>query len=151
MERYEDPEFFKLLTESYERLLGRSLIPQEILIQDAAKWLYEDAPFAILAHTADADPTFMYGNKAAQKRFGYSWEEITRLPSRLSAQPVNREERQQFLDRVRRDGYSSGYSGIRVTKTGGRFLIEDATLWQLLDEHGTVHGQAVTIPKSTDL
>jgi PAS domain-containing protein len=151
MQLYEDPAFFKLLTQSYERLLGRSLVPEGMSTQDAAKWLYEDAPFGILAHTPDADPIFMYGNKAVQKRFEYSWEEIIRLPSRLSAEAPNREERQQFLDRVTREGYSTGYRGIRVTKTGKRFMIEDATLWQLFDEHGTVRGQAVIIPKSSDL
>ncbi len=151
MELYEDPAFFKLLTQSYERLLGRSLVPEGLSTQAAAKWLYEDAPFGILAHTSDADPIFMYGNKAVQKRFEYSWEEIIRLPSRLSAEAPNREERQQFLDRVAREGYSSGYRGIRVTKTGKRFMIEDATLWQLFDEHGTARGQAVIIPKSSDL
>jgi hypothetical protein len=47
---------------------------------------------------------FVYGNLAAQARFGYSWDEITHLHSRLSAELPNREERQQLLDRVKRDG-----------------------------------------------
>jgi PAS domain-containing protein len=151
MKMYEDPGFFRLLTESYKRLLGRSLVPESISTASAARWLYEHAPFGVLAHTPDADPIFMYGNRAAQRRFEYSWEEIVCLPSRLSAEAPNREARQQFLDRVTREGYSSGYKGVRVTKSGRRFLIEDATLWQLLDERGTLHGQAVIIPKTTDL
>jgi hypothetical protein len=151
MKLYEDPAFYKLLNDSYVRLLGRSLAPEAMSDEDAATWLYEDAPFGVLAHTPDADPVFMYGNKAVQKRFEYSWCELTRLPSRLSAEAPNRDERQQFLDRVKREGYSSGYRGVRITKTGKRFLIEDATLWQLFDERGTFRGQAVVIPKSTDL
>jgi hypothetical protein len=151
MELYEDPAFFRLLAESYASLLGRSLAPKGMSEQAAAKWLYEDASFGVLAHTPAADPVFMYGNKAVQKRFEYSWQELTRLPSRLSAEAPNRAERQRFLDRVRRDGYASGYRGVRVTKTGKRFLIEDATLWQLIDEQGASCGQAVIIPKSTDI
>lgn len=151
MELYEDPAFFTLLTQSYRRLLGQSLVPQGVSLNVAAQWLYEEAPFGVLAHTPDPDPVFMYGNKAAQKCFDYSWQELTRLPSRLSAEAPNREERQQFLDRVMRDGYASGYRGVRVTKGGKRFLIEDATLWQLYSPDNTFHGQAVVIPRWSDL
>lgn len=105
----------------------------------------------MLAHNTDPDPVFIYGNKAAQRRFEYSWDEITRLPSRLSAEAPNREERQQFLARVERLGYEAGYKGVRVTQSGRRFMIEEATLWQLLDEQGKLHGQAVVIPRTRDL
>jgi hypothetical protein len=30
-------------------------------------------------------------------------------------------------------------------------MIEEATLWQLLDEQGKLHGQAVVIPRTRDL
>lgn len=151
MELYEDPAFFMLLTQSYSRLVGQSLVPKEMNDWEAARWLYEDAPFGILAHTPDADPVFMYGNKAAQKRFEYTWQELTRLPSRLSAEAPNREERQEFLDRVKRDGFACGYRGVRVTKSGKRFLIEDATLWQLYSQDDAFCGQAVIIPRCTEI
>lgn len=151
MELHEDPAFFRLLADNYARLVGKQLAPEKISDESAAKWLYEDAPFGVLAHNAAVDPVFIYGNKAVQQRFEYSWEELTRLPSRLSAEAPNREERQQFLDRVKRDGYSSGYSGVRVTKTGKRFMIRNATLWQLFDEQGTFFGQAVVIPETADI
>ena len=151
MELYEDPAFFMLLTQTYCRLAGQSLVPEGMNPVVAARWLYEDAPFGVLAHTADADPVFMYGNKAAQKRFEYTWQELTRLPSRLSAEAPHREERQEFLDRVKRDGFACGYRGVRVTKSGKRFLIEDATLWQLCSENDTFYGQAVIIPRSTEM
>ncbi len=151
MELYEDPAFFLLLTQSYHRFLGRSLVPAGISRAAGLRWLYEDAPFGVLAHTADADPVFMYGNKAAQKRFEYTWQELTRLPSRLSAEAPHREERQGFLDRVKRDGFACGYRGVRVTKSGKRFLIEDATLWQLYSQNDTFYGQAVIIPRCTEI
>lgn len=120
-------------------------------VLEAAEWLYESAPFAVLAHNTDPDQLFIYANKAAQRRFGYSWDEIIRLPSRLSAEAPSREERQRFLERVQRLGYEAGYKGVRVTKSGQRFIIEEATLWQLLDEDGKLHGQAVIIPRTRDL
>ncbi|WP_233871463.1 MEKHLA domain-containing protein [Paraburkholderia adhaesiva] len=148
---YRDPAFFQLLADSYARLLGRPLVPQAMSLVEATEWLYESAPFAVLAHNTDPDPVFIYGNKAAQRRFGYSWDEITRLPSRLSAEAPNREERQQFLERVQRLGYETGYKGVRITKSGARFEIEEATLWQLLDADGKLHGQAVVIPRTRDI
>lgn len=151
MNLYEDPAFFMLLAQSYRRLLGQSLVPEGMSQPAAAQWLYEDAPFGILAHTAAADPVFMYGNKAAQKCFDYTWQELTRLPSRLSAEAPNRKERQEFLERVKRDGFARGYRGVRVTKTGKRFMIEDATLWQLYDQDDHIHGQAVIIPRWSEM
>ncbi|ODP32171.1 MEKHLA domain-containing protein [Pandoraea sp. ISTKB] len=149
--RHSDPAFFQLLADSHARLLGRPLVPEDIPAEQAAEWLYEHAPFGVLAHENAADPTFIYGNKTAQQRFGYTWDEITALPSRLCAEAPNREERQQFLDRVQRLGYESGYSGLRITKSGKRFRIEDVTLWQLIDDDGKLHGQAVVIPRTSDL
>lgn len=146
-----DTAFYQLLADSYARLLGRPLVPQPMPVHEAAQWLYERAPFAVLAHNTDPDPVFIYGNKAAQDRFGYDWDEITRLPSRLSAEAPNREERQAFLARVQHLGYETGYQGVRITKSGQRFMIEQATLWQLLDADGTLHGQAVVIPRTRDI
>ncbi|KJK17265.1 MEKHLA domain-containing protein [Burkholderiaceae bacterium 16] len=148
---HSNPAFYELLADSYARLLRQPLVPQGMPVSEATKWLYECAPFAVLAHNTDPDPLFIYGNKAAQRRFEYSWDEITRLPSRLSAEPQNREDRQQFLARVQQIGYEAGYRGVRITKSGQRFMIEEATLWQLLDTDGRGHGQAVVIPRTRDI
>lgn len=148
---FRDPAFYQLLADSHARLLGRPLVPATVPENDATEWLYERASFAVLAHNTDPDPVFIYANKAAQRRFGYSWDEITNLPSRLSAEAPNREERQQFLARVQRLGYETGYKGVRITKSGQRFVIEEATLWQLLDTDGRLHGQAVVIPRTRDI
>lgn len=79
--------------------------------------------------------------------FEYDWDELTALPSRLSAEPMERHERQVFLDKVMHDGFVSEYRGVRVTKSGKRFWIERATVWQLMDANGVVHGQAAMIPE----
>jgi hypothetical protein len=143
--------FFHLLAESYFRLVGQSLTPEGMTAEQGMRWLYEDASFVILAHNTAPDPVFIYGNKAAQRRFGYEWEELTRLPSRLSAEAPERGERQRFLERVARDGFVTGYVGIRIAKSGKRFRIKNATVWQLIDTEGTYRGQAAMLPQTVDV
>ena len=133
-----DPEFFRLLQNSYERLVGSPLAPPG----NGASWLYHQAPFAVLAHNTDPDPRFIYANRTAQLCFEYPWDEITRLRSRLSAEVPNQAERQYVLDTVARDGFVSGYRGLRIARSGRRFWIEQGTVWQLVDEDGVRRGQA---------
>jgi len=142
-----DASFFALLTESYARLVGTPLLPPG---RDAT-WLYREAPFVVLAHGPDSDPHFIYANKAAQDCFGYSWKEFLALPSRLSAETQDQAERQRLLDHVRRDGFMSGYRGVRVAKSGRRFIIADGVVWELIDKQGTRHGQAATFSSWRDI
>jgi hypothetical protein len=137
-----DPIFCELLTSSYSRLAGDSLIPSEHDDQNAAHWLYEAAPFCVLAHNTAIEPIFIYGNKMAQACFEYSWDELTSLRSSLSAEAVNREERRDLLDLVEQNGFATGYRGLRIAKSGRRFWIEDVTVWQLVDAQGVLRGQA---------
>lgn len=136
-----DTDFAKLLSESYARLTKARLVPVERAGM-AARWLYDEAPFCLLAHNLGPDPRFVYGNRAAQACFGYSWEELIGLPSRLSAEAPNRAERQALLERVASEGYATGYHGLRIAKSGRRFWIEDGTVWQVIDASGVHHGQA---------
>ena len=135
-----DPAFFGLLTDSYARLVGAPLVPPG----KDADWLYRDAPFVVVAHGTDQDPKFIYANQAAQTCFEYSWQEFMTLPSRLSAEASDRAERQTLLDEVTRNGFLSGYRGLRVAKSGRRFIIEDGVVWELIDRAGLRHGQAAT-------
>lgn len=52
---------------------------------------------------------------------------------------------------MQRQGYETGYKGVRITKTGERFMIEEATLWQLFSEDGKLHGQAAVVPRTRDI
>ncbi len=131
--------------------MGKPLVPVGFEGAEAARWPYEDASYCVVAHNTEADPVFVYANKAAQRRFEYSWTEFTKLPSRLSAEEPNRAERQQLLDRVARDGFADGYKGLRVSRTGRRFAIEDGIVWQLVDDHGVAHGQAAMLPSARAL
>ncbi|MDQ7250775.1 MEKHLA domain-containing protein [Dongia sedimenti] len=145
--RAADPLIFGLLTGSYARLVGRSLVPQAA----DPDWLYDEAPFAVLAHDTAADPRFFYANRAAQACFGYSWIEFVGMPSRLSAEAPERAARQALLDAVARDGYVADYRGVRIAKSGRRFWIEQAVVWELVDADGTRRGQAATFERWVDL
>jgi PAS domain-containing protein len=147
MGSHNDVSLADLLAGSYLRLTGRSLIPDGMPDAQAAPWLYEIAPFAVLAHNTLPDPLFVYGNKAAQRLFEYDWDELLTLPSRLSAEAPDRDERRRFLEQVEKHGFVTGYRGVRISKSGKRFRIENATVWQLLDEEGNCRGQAAMLPQ----
>jgi len=142
-----DLEFFKLLTGSFHRLVGKALVQP----WQGPRWLYREAPSVVLVHNTDPDPRFIYANIAAQARFEYTWDEFTKLPSRLSAEAPDRKERQSLLDAVERQGYIADYRGLRVTKSAKRFWMENGIVWQLLDERGWSRGQAAIFSNWTDV
>jgi len=143
---YESDDFFDLLTSSYRRITGKDLVPPELTRQEGIRWLYEDAPFGLLAHDTAPDPVFVYGNRNAQRRFDYSWNELTALPSRLSAEAPERAARENFLRQVAEKGYVDNYEGIRISKSGKRFPIANVTVWQLIDTNAVIRGQAARLP-----
>lgn len=151
MDKQTDIPFFRLLTQSYRRLIGEPLVPPSMNEQDSARWLYESVPFIVLAHDTSPDPVFIYGNKAAQRQFEYEWDELIGLPSRLSAATPERDERQAFIERVAQNGFATNYRGLRIAKSGQQFWIENATLWQLIDDEGRKHGLAARVATVIDL
>ena len=142
-----DPEFFALLTRSYARLVGSPLVPEGA----NPDWLYNDAPFAVVAHNTDADPRFIYANKAAQACFEYPWAEFIQLHSRLSAEAPNRFERQRLLDSVTQNGFVTGYNGLRISRSGRRFWIQNGVVWQLMNDIGITFGQAAVFSSWRDV
>ena len=136
-----------LIAESYRRLTGRALVPGGT---DTAEALWE-APHVILAHGTEPDPIFFFGNRAALARFGMTLDAFAAMPSRLSAEPLHRDERQALLGRVTRDGFIDDYGGNRIAADGSRFRVEGATVWNLIDADGAVHGQAATFDRWTPL
>jgi hypothetical protein len=145
-----DPSFAGLLAQTYRERLGKDLVPAELDPDAAALWLYEQAPFCLLVHNTAADPRFVYANRTAQACFEYGWDEITLLPSRQSAGPPDRAERQSFIEAVKRDGSATGYHGLRAARSGRQFWIEDVTMWQLVDASGALRGQAAVYGRWTD-
>lgn len=127
-----------LIAESYQQLTGKQLLEA---FDPQAMW---SAPCAIVAHGTEDDPVFFYGNQAALRVFGMSFAEFTSLPSHLSAEPLERQARARLLERVTTEGFVDDYSGMRIAGNGNRFMITDATVWNLIDAAGVQHGQAAT-------
>lgn len=126
-----------LLSESFQRLLNRPLFIE------SSKDLY-NAPFVVVSHGIQTDPIFNYANLRAQQLWKLTWEEFTQMPSRLSAEPMEREERQIFLEKTARQGFVENYSGIRITSDNRRFMIKNAVIWNVIDAEGIYKGQAAT-------
>ena len=133
-----------LILTNYRRLFGRDLVESRDPAR-AADALFE-APRAVLSALGPvgSDHRFNYANRTALDLFEYTWDELAGQPSSASAEPVHREERRRLLDEVARRGFITDYSGIRVSKTGRRFRIKQATVFNLLDEKGDYLGQAAT-------
>jgi hypothetical protein len=120
---------------------GRELMPGVVVPAELARAVFE-APFVVVSHGTEADPVLNYGNRAALTLWEMSWEELTCTPSRLTAEAPSREERARLLETVTRRGFIDDYSGVRISKTGRRFRISRATVWNLLTEDGRPYGQA---------
>ncbi|MDB0055877.1 MEKHLA domain-containing protein [bacterium] len=73
-----------------------------------------------------------------------TWEQFTSSPSRFTAAAPNREERARLLAEVTENGFIDNYSGVRISSSGKRFRIKQATVWNLSDPDGTPTGQAAT-------
>ena len=136
-------EHARLIIASYERLTGKKLLDEEPMPGEEFDRLYHN-PFVVLSHGLEADPVLNFGNLAAQAQWEMDWSTFTRTPSRLTAEPMEREERSRFLQTVDEQGFVDNYTGIRISSTGRRFYILQATVWNLIDENGHNHGQAAT-------
>ena len=120
---------------------GRDLLPENFTPAELAEKIFH-APFVLVSHGTEPDPVLNYGNAAALALWEMSWAELTRTPSRLTAEAPNREERARLLAAVTANGFIDDYSGVRISKTGRRFRLAQATVWNLLDERGDYSGQA---------
>jgi len=128
---------------SYRNLLAENLIDPSLSQESAAQFLYM-APFVVVSHGTESDPVFNYANLTAQQLFQIPWDEFVTLPSRFSADFPNQAERVRLLSDVSNQGFIRNYSGIRITKSGQRFTIQNAIIWTVMDPTGIPCGQAAT-------
>ncbi len=128
------PDLEALLRASHAAVVGNDL-------EAAAGGPLYEAPAVVLMHGTEPDPVFCYANRTAQRLWGYSWDEFIRLPSRLSAEPVARAERDALLARAAARGFIDDYAGIRIARDGSRFRIAGVVLWNVVVD-GVRHGQA---------
>ena len=131
----------QILARSLKHFTGRELWPGNLSAAELAEQVFH-APFVLVSHGTEADPVLNYGNQAALALWEMSWAELTRTPSRLTAEAPNREERARLLAAVARRGFIDDYSGIRISKTGRRFRLAQATVWNLLAENDQPCSQA---------
>jgi hypothetical protein len=131
----------KWVVDSFLRLTGRPLLEASEADLWHACWI---APRVIVAHGTEPDPIFFYGNRLALSRFELTFDAFTRLPSRCSAEPLLREEREALLARVLAKGFIDDYAGVRISASGKRFRIEQAVVWNVLNEAGERRGQAAS-------
>ncbi|NLR77116.1 MEKHLA domain-containing protein [Chitinophaga eiseniae] len=117
-------------------------LPTPSGITARTQWLHEEAPYSILAHGTGTDPHFIYANQFALSCFKYNTAELLQLPSRLSAAPQDRSERERLLQDVSLNGIAYHYTGPRVDKYGNTFTIYDGVVWRLTNPDGSPFGQA---------
>lgn len=142
--------FVQILLNSYARWLNRELIAREGTPEQQADRLFA-APFVVVAHGAQSDPILCYGNRVALELWETDLATLVTMPSRLTAEPLHRDERARLLERTTRDGFVDDYRGIRISRTGRRFEIQQAIVWNLVNERETYIGQAATFAEWTML
>ena len=131
----------QLLDRSLRRWTGRSLLAGDVPPAELAERVFH-APFVLVSHGVESDPVLNYGNAAALALWEMAWSELTQTPSRLTAEAPNREERARLLAAVTQNGFIDDYAGIRISKTGRRFRIRQAIVWNLLGPDDRYCGQA---------
>lgn len=146
LEPWKDPEvqvWSQLLLDSFRRWLGRDLIDRGGTGADQARSLFQ-ASSVVVSHGTGDDPVLNYGNQMALDLWGMSWKQFTQSPSRLTAEPLNQEERTRMLAQAATQGFIEDYRGVRISSEGRRFLVERATVWNVIDSKGQGWGQAAT-------
>jgi uncharacterized membrane protein len=149
-----DPQIIhwtQILLDSYRQLIGSELIERDrFSSRDAAQTLIKQAqllytaPFVVVSHDTQSDPVLNYGNQVALDLWEMDWQTLTQTRSRNTAEPMNQTTRQEMLARAHNQGFISDYQGVRISSSGRRFLIDRATIWNLIDAAGQPCGQAAT-------
>jgi len=147
-------EHTQRLLRSFRHWTGRPLIPdagpESGTPEEMAERLYQHHA-VVLSHGTQADPILNYGNAAALRLWEMTWEIFTMTPSRITAEPVALEDRARLLAEAAQHGYLDRYRGVRISRSGRRFVIEGAIVWTVLDERDGVIGQAAVFDRWTYL
>ena len=136
------------LSRSLAQLTGRLLLPNLLpgVPSDQLAAAARVAPFVLLSHDTQDEPRLTYANAAAVALFALRDSDIGSMPTRLTAAPQDQATRAAFMANVARDGWTHSYSGPRVSRDGLKFLMQDATVWNVfaLEDGGSgvVVGQA---------
>ena len=132
------------LLRSHQRAFGRPLLActgRAASLRLRCQELFA-CGFPVLAHGTGVDPCLSYANAAALQTWETHWAELIGMPSRLTAPEREQQERRQALGQARNAEAISGYRGIRISRKGRRFMINNARIWTLWDQEERVIGQA---------
>lgn len=146
-EMLRDPRFTTRAVEildSYRRLLGHDLIKRSGDPAEDARRLF-DLPLAVLAHDTAPQPLLDWANLTAARAFDSTPESLLGRPSADTAPADAVADRRALFDVLARQGFVTGYSGVRVSLTGRRFVIDDVTVFALTDAAGRPAGHAAVI------
>ena len=141
-------EWSQQVLNSFHHWTERELIERAGDRECQAHALFQ-SPFVVVSHGMEEDPLLNYGNHVALELWEMTWEQLIMTPSRLTAEPINRAERESMLEQARTRGYLDTYRGVRITSTGRRFLVENALIWNVVDGKGQRVGQAATFSQWT--
>ena len=144
-------QHLSLLSTSLHNHTGQSLptfaCPPAAVSAELAAAVHADSDLVLLSHGLGTDPIFTYASEAAQRLFGYTFEEFLTTPSRLSAEPSLQSARSDALAQMRAKGVIEEYEAVRVSREGERFRI-NATVWELYDGDGERLGDAAMFKTS---
>jgi hypothetical protein len=132
------------ILDSFHLLLGRELVPRSGDAAEDARRLF-DLPLAVLAHDTSPQPLLDWANLAAARAFDATPESLLGRPSAATAPADAVADRRTLFDVLARRGFVTGYSGVRVSLTGRRFLIEDVTVLEVTGTTGRPAGHAAVI------
>lgn len=71
-------------------------------------------------------------------QFALGWSEFAALPSRQSAESIEREDREKLLNEVSQNGFTNDCSGIRMASTGKPFLVNQTAVWNLMGDQAHI-------------
>ncbi len=132
-----------MLVSSFKILTGKNILASEVGIDSISRQIFF-APFAVMSHGIETDPVFNYANQCALDLFEITWENFIKLPSKYSAEAGLQDARERILKQVAEKGYADDYTGVRISNKGRRFQINNATVWNVIDQ-GRCYGQAALI------
>jgi PAS domain-containing protein len=133
-----------VILDSFRRCVGRDLVGRSGDPADDARRLF-DLPQAVLAHDTSPAPLLDWANLAAARAFDATPETLLGRPSADTAPADATADRRQLFEALARDGFVTGYSGVRVSLTGRRFIIDDVTVFEVTDAAGRPAGHAAVI------
>ena len=79
-------EWSQLLLNSFRHWTGHELL-ERVGDPDYQAHALFLSPFVVVSHGMEEDPLINYGNQVALELWEMTWEDLTRTPSRLTAEP----------------------------------------------------------------